>query len=234
MKRMLLIIMCAGAARAHDFWIEPSNFRPAMGELVAASLRVGENFTGDPVPRSSQLMDTFIARDAQSERVVTGWEFADPAGFVRVDAPGVTILGYRSKPYAHTISAETFRRFLREEGVTLRADGDADVREQFIRYAKSLLGTDGSDQLLGFRYEIVRDASSFRVMYEGKPAANAVVVALHRDGTRVEGRTNANGVVRLRTEKAGAWLVKSVRVVRAPAATGADWESLWASLTFER
>jgi hypothetical protein len=80
----------------------------------------------------------------------------------------------------------------------------------------------------------VRDGNAFRVMYEGKPAASAVVVALHRDGTRVEGRTDAKGVVRLRTEKAGAWLVKSVRVVRAPAASGADWESLWASLTFER
>ena len=31
----------------------------------------------------------------------------------------------------------------------------------------------------------------------------------------------------------GVWLVKAVHMVPAPAASGADWESLWASLTFE-
>ncbi|HUP58916.1 MAG TPA: DUF4198 domain-containing protein [Thermoanaerobaculia bacterium] len=234
MKRLLfVIIICAGTARAHDFWIEPSTFRPAVGELVSASLRVGEDFDGEPVPRSSQLLETFIARDARNERAVAGWENADPAGFVRIDAAGATVLGYRSKPYPHTISADKFRQFLREEGVTLRVEGDAQVRERFIRYAKSLLN-EGSDQALGFRYELVREGDSFRVLYEGEPLANALVVALHRDGTRVEGRSDAKGRVQLRTEKAGVWLVKSVRVVRAPAASGADWESLWASLTFER
>ena len=29
------------------------------------------------------------------------------------------------------------------------------------------------------------------------------------------------------------WLVKAVHMVQAPAGTDADWESLWASLTFE-
>jgi len=31
----------------------------------------------------------------------------------------------------------------------------------------------------------------------------------------------------------GVWLVKVVHMVPAPKDTGADWESLWASLTFE-
>ena len=34
--------------------------------------------------------------------------------------------------------------------------------------------------------------------------------------------------------KAGVWLVKSVQMVAAPTGVNADWESLWASLTFER
>lgn len=29
------------------------------------------------------------------------------------------------------------------------------------------------------------------------------------------------------------WLVKAVHMLPAPAGSGADWESLWASLTFE-
>jgi hypothetical protein len=33
--------------------------------------------------------------------------------------------------------------------------------------------------------------------------------------------------------KSGAWLVKAVHMVPARADAGADWESVWASLTFE-
>jgi hypothetical protein len=29
------------------------------------------------------------------------------------------------------------------------------------------------------------------------------------------------------------WLVKAVHMVPAPAGSGADWESIWASLTFK-
>ena len=52
MKRLMLIIFVAATARAHDFWIEPSTFHPQVGDAVTASLRVGENFAGDVVPRS--------------------------------------------------------------------------------------------------------------------------------------------------------------------------------------
>ena len=234
MKRLLLIIFVAATARAHDFWIEPSTFRPGVGDTVTASLRVGEHFAGDIVPRSSRLLEAFFARDARGQRDVVGFENADPAGILRVDAPGVTIVGYRSKPYPHTISAAKFRQFLDEEGVVLPVSGEEDVRERFIRYAKSLLVSgDGRDQQLGFRYEIVREKQeTFRVTFEEKPVANALVVALHRDGTRVAARTKRDGRVALKIEKSGEWLVKSVHVVRAPAGSGADWESLWASLTF--
>ena len=34
--------------------------------------------------------------------------------------------------------------------------------------------------------------------------------------------------------KNGVWLIKSVQLIPAPAGSDADWESLWASLTFER
>ena len=234
MKRLLLIIFVATTASAHDFWIEPSTFHPSVGDTVTASLRVGEDFAGDVVPRSSRLLDAFFVRDARGQRDVVGFENADPAGILRVDAPGVTVVGYRSKPYPHTISAAMFRQFLDEEGVDLPVSGEDDVRERFTRYAKTLLvNGDGRDQQLGFRYEIVREKEkTFRLLFEGKPIANRLVVALHRDGTRIAARTNGQGRVSFRLTKSGVWLVKSVHVVRAPAGSGADWESLWASLTF--
>ena len=56
------VLLTAGELCAHDFWIEPSTFRPAPGATVAIGLRVGQNFVGDPVPRSSQLLERFVVR----------------------------------------------------------------------------------------------------------------------------------------------------------------------------
>ncbi len=66
-------------------------------------------------------------------------------------------------------------------------------------------------------------AVRFRVLYEGKPLA-ASTLAL---------RSGADGRVSFRLPRRGVWLVKVVHMVPAPNGTGADWESLWASLTFE-
>ncbi|HEY8849582.1 MAG TPA: DUF4198 domain-containing protein, partial [Thermoanaerobaculia bacterium] len=74
------------------------------------------------------------------------------------------------------------------------------------------------------------------VLFEGKPVANAFVTAIHRDdpAARVSARSDASGRVTLSLPRSGVWLVKSVQMIAAPAGSNADWESLWASLTFER
>jgi uncharacterized GH25 family protein len=73
-----------------------------------------------------------------------------------------------------------------------------------------------------------------RLLFQGKPLAGALVVAIPRDGpeAKVAARSDARGRVRLRLPRGGDWLVKAVHMVPAPRETGADWESFWASLTF--
>jgi len=70
----------------------------------------------------------------------------------------------------------------------------------------------------------------------GDLTANAFVTAIHRDdpAARVSARSDASGRVTLSLPRSGVWLVKSVQMIAAPAGSNADWESLWASLTFER
>ena len=106
--RLALLVFVASAAYAHDFWIEPSAFHPAAGKVLSASLRVGQDFLGDPVPRSTQLIDAFVVRDAKGEHDVMGFENQDPAGFVRYDGPAV--IGYRSKGSLLEGSPEKFAK----------------------------------------------------------------------------------------------------------------------------
>lgn len=258
MRRSLLVLTLAAAlpAFAHDFWIEPSTFRPAQGTMLTASLRVGQDFLGDPVARSAELIDSFVLRDGTGEHPVNGFEGRDPAGFVRIEAPGLAVIGYCSKANPLELPAAKFEQFLHEEGFDAilaqrakRGESARPDRERFYRYAKALLrsGAGGGarvDRPLGFRYEIVPlgdpmaagGEAAFRILHQSKPLAGAMVIAMHRDdpSLRLRARTDARGRVAFTLPKDGVWLIRSVHMVAAPAGSGVDWESLWASLTFER
>ena len=257
---ILLAFFTAASSYAHDFWIEPSTFRPARGENLTATLVVGQNFTGDAVPRSSQLIESFTVRDSSGERAVNGFENQDPAGYLRAEGAGIAVIGYRSKPYPLELAAAKFEEFLRMEGLeqisAMRAahgETQKPDRERFFRYAKSLIQTGPQsiaaapaasyNKPFGYRYELIPESNPMaatplqvRVLFEGKPLAGALVSAVHRDdpAARISARTDSRGRVSLPLPKAGVWLVKSVQMVSAPPGTNADWESLWASLTFER
>ena len=264
MRRLFLVLfllLTAVTARAHDFWIEPSSFRPAVGSLVSASLRVGQDFVGDPVPRSAQRIEKFIVRDGANERPLVGQENRDPAGLLRLDTPGVAIIGYRSRPEALELPAQKFEEYLRSEGlesiIALRAKRGESAKpdkEIFSRCAKAILFTGGGGggarhdkevaQPLGFRFEIVPESNpytaggaiAFRLLFDGKPLRDALVTAIRQDdpGKPMRARSDRAGRVTLDLRARGVWLVKSVQIIPAPPSSGAEWESLWASVTFER
>jgi len=246
-KRLAAIVIaaCAATARAHDFWIEPSTFRPAVGQIVSTSLRVGQEFVGDPIPRSTQLFESFTIREAAGERAVIGMENRDPAGYVRIDKPGLAIIGYRSKANPLQLDAAKFAQFLKEEGLESIVAQPKPHREQFFRFAKSIIGSGskGFDKPFGYRFEIIPETNPsaatplrVRLLFEGKPLAGALVTAMHRDdpNARLRIRSDKQGRVTLNLPKNGVWLIKSVQLVPAPAGSDVEWESLWASLTFER
>ena len=62
------------------------------------SLRVGERFRGEPVLFDRKLSERFVAVAPTGETPVAAREGSEPAGFVPIGAPGLWILGYRSRP----------------------------------------------------------------------------------------------------------------------------------------
>jgi hypothetical protein len=104
----LLGVLAASAASGHDFWIEPSTFRPAVGSQLAIALRVGQDFRGDPVPRNSQLVSRFALVSASGERPIRGFDGVDPAGLVTVTEPGLLWIAYRSGRTPLTLEADKF------------------------------------------------------------------------------------------------------------------------------
>lgn len=219
---------------------------------MTVGLRVGQDFAGDAVPRSAELLDQFTIRDGGGQRAIEGFENLDPAGYLRIEKPGLAVIGYRSKPYPLELPAEKFNLFLQQEGLDAirelrakRGETNQPDRERFVRYAKALVGRGNArfDRPLGYRLEIVPETSPFastalrlRLLYEGRPLRNALVTAIHRNdpNARLSSRTDAHGRVTFSLPKNGVWLIKSVHMIAAPPGANVEWESLWASLTFER
>jgi uncharacterized GH25 family protein len=253
----LLLTALPAGVRGHDFWIEPSAFTLAPGERVAVRLRVGEHFRGDPVPRNPDRIERFAAVGASGETPVAGPPGGEPAGFVALGTPGLHLLVYDSNHASTELEGEKFEQYLREEGLeaisTLRAQRGqtgAPAKEVYSRCAKSLVAVGsgagpGYDRTLGLPLELVPEANPYmlkeggelpvRLDYGGKPLAGALVMALQKDRPepRLSARSDAQGRVSLRLDRPGVWLVKAVHMVPAGKETGADWESFWASLTFE-
>ena len=73
-----------------------------------------------------------------------------------------------------------------------------------------------------------------RLLREGRPLEAALVVGYPEDKPEqaVRGRTDEKGRVGLKLKAPGAWLIKAVHVERIED-DRADWQSWWASLTFE-
>ena len=196
MLALLLVGFVTTRAEAHDFWIEPSGFALETGEVAKLHLRVGEGFEGEPVPRDAARIHGFMAVGPHETKTVLGRDGGDPAGLVRLDAPGVWAIGYESRPSGVELDPAAFERYLREEGLesaieqrTARGERDWPGRERFARSVKTLLVAGGQQdngwsRPLGLPLEIVPERSPFRtwpdglalrVLYKGLPLPNALV-----------------------------------------------------------
>lgn len=254
---IVVSVLLAGARlSAHDMWIEPMTFLPKAGDLVSLRLRVGENLIGDPLARDSRLIRDFVVHDADGHRPVVGRDGSDPAGLARVAAPGLVAVAYHSAPSVVDLPAAKFNQYLAEEGLdaitakrAAERKTDSGARDAFIRCAKSLLWVGAPtgvhrDAVLGLPLELVAQENPYalgadrgltvRLLFEGRPLGGVLVVAMNRrtPGNSQRVRTDHQGRARLQIDAGGTWLIKAVHMVPAGAASGADWTSYWASLTF--
>ena len=249
-----LVLVAVAPLAAHDFWIEPSTFHPQPGALVSIGLRVGQGFVGDAVRRSSDLIEQFTVRQAGRNEPVGGSEGTDPAGFLVARGGETTVVVYSGTPSYIEMPAGKFEDYLRLEGLErivelrkARGKSSKPGHEYFTRYAKSLLtGQHESAAVtrpVGLELEVVPDSDPTahagplrgHLLYQGRPLGGVLVVAMPqpRPAARLTTRTDDHGAFMLPLPHGGVWLIKAVHMVEAGWFSRADWQSLWASLTFD-
>jgi uncharacterized GH25 family protein len=258
MKTLLALILLAipSVAAAHDFWLEPSTYRPAPNTAVSIRLRVGQDYEGDPVPRPEALL-VFDAFTAEGKNPVEGDTGEEPAGVVTVKNRGLLLVAYHNSPGYVELTEDKLRQYLRDEGLERLADdrkrspyANQPWRELFSRCAKTLLWTGSGpatvfNKRVGMPLELIPEKNPYalhgggtlpvQLLYRGKPLAGALfVITPKADPSRkLAVRSDANGRVRVKLDAPGEWMIKAVHIVPAAPGGRAQWESFWASLTFE-
>lgn len=248
-----LLFGAGSTATAHDFWIEPSTFSLAAGSRLDVRLCVGEGVEGWPLPRNDRRIERFESIGGPGAQPLLGIDGVDPAGVARLRTSGVHIVAFESKPSIANMPAEQFSGYLKEKGLEpilmrreRRGESQRGARDAYSRHAKALVRVGGSretlvDREIGLRLELIAeperpgDARSFRLLYEGKPLANALVAAtrLGAAASDLHVRTDTQGRATLGLQAAGVWRIGAVHMIEARDPVVSDWESLWASLTFE-
>ena len=244
-------------AAAHEFWIEPANFRPPAGKPLDVRLLVGQEFRGDTMIYLPEAFERFVTVTAHGTQKVPGLPGDDPAARLTPAEPGLLLIAYQSTRYTLDMDAVTFEQYLEKEGLDViralrlqRGARDKPVREVYSRCAKSLLAVGGRDdgfdarRPIGLRLEIVPQTPIYRLqrgqglevqlLYESRPLANAKLVAFSKKKlkTQLVQRTDAEGRARFVLPHADIWMLSAVHMIPAPADAKADWESFWASLSF--
>ena len=140
-----------------------------------------------------------------------------------------------------------------------RRDGtaDQDAAERYSKHVKTILqvgepATDTFDHRLGYPIEIVPSANpaglavggilEFLVLADGQPVADQLVYAsyegyhghdetgAHREAATL--RTDDDGQARVEITRPGRWYLRLIRMLPSDD-EGVDYESNWATLTFE-
>ncbi|MDI1365560.1 MAG: DUF4198 domain-containing protein [bacterium] len=199
----VLSSLLAGAALAHDFWIQPSAFWVAPQSVIPVSLQVGHG------PNRQRW-------EADADRVTGFYSLGSFGKFDRIPelragdmsqdhplkftTPGVQILVLTTSNTQSELPGLRFDAYLKDEGLTPAIDAraaakanDMPGRELYSRRAKALVQVGpalAKPQALvirpvGLTLEIVPEVDPYvvgagesvpvRVIYQGKPLAGALV-----------------------------------------------------------
>lgn len=90
------IFMSVLKAGAHEFWLEPASFVPALKTPIPVSIRVGQQFKGDRSPDIGSEFRRFAQVDAAGERALRGTDGDDPALTLRFANAGLVALIHES------------------------------------------------------------------------------------------------------------------------------------------
>ncbi len=252
-----------GATGAHDFFIIPSESFPKFPASVEIGMHVSEVFPGEPESwRLDKTREFFMLDDTgRADLKKTDYRGSPMKAIVPLRGYGTAVIATTTEPAYIEIPPQHFLEYLTTEGhdQILKARRQAGQetqpgKERYTRYVKTLVHAAATPTAvamatLGLAIEIVPEAQPaglkpgdslpVKVMLGGKPYPNGQICATYAGHTDEEdtyawcGRLDAGGKAAVPIQAVGWQLVRVSHMQARKDDPKADWESWWASLTFE-
>jgi 5-hydroxyisourate hydrolase-like protein (transthyretin family) len=255
-----LLVFGSIAALAHDMYLMPRRFYVQPGENILVSVHNGDSFPQGEHGVDPSRMPNFTVVGGEPLKDVRILGNATH-GFAAIPGQGTKWVKNHSLPRLLELAAPRWEKYLMQEGlnhvVAERAKmGETNVmgRELYSKFTKAMVVSGESDGQytanLGYPVEFILEADPARMsagdslpvqlLWNGKPAGDVQVElawAPNHKGPEnrifIAGRTDAQGRIRVALEKSGLYRLHAVVMERCKDKSKADWESYWASLTFE-
>src|SRR5215471_11726072 len=146
---LFLTFTAAEPAWAHEFWLSPSTYRPAAGDLVSVSMIVGTGFRGEVKPYATPRTVRFVLRGARESDMSGLPTNGDPVSArFRVAGGDGQLLAYESNFASIELKAHDFDAYLKLEGLdevlAARARpgaAEGPGRERYARCPKTWIGS---------------------------------------------------------------------------------------------
>lgn len=253
-----IVLVASLISSAHEFWLQPKKFKYTVGEEIKLDFMVGESFNGEfwdlkkHKAEKIQLHRISGIRDLAKDIKLTQGNNLN----IKTDQEGTYLFSLQSNSAYIELEGEKFNDYLKEDGLDYILDertksGSLTNKstEFYTRFAKLLVQTgnktdDTYKKKIGLRYEIIPDQNPYalkvgdhlqcRVLFEGKPAAHALVKVWNKVNTTTFLQniyTENDGTMRFPLSASGPWMVSSVKMIHSEK-EGAEYHSLWASLVF--
>ena len=260
---VFLLLVTASTLYAHDFFFRmDSYFVPPNSTARIRALNGTFSSSENSITRDRIRDLTVVSPAGRSRADTVLWSSTgDTSTFtLRAGRSGTYVVGASLKPREITLSAKDFNTYLADDGIpdvlaARKKNGELEraATERYSKHIKALVqvgSTRSGDfsAVLGYPAEIIALDNPYamkagsvlriRAMVDSKPAANQLVVAGGRlpNGNRLPEkrvRTNASGTARIALTRKGQYYVKFISMTPYRGPEKLDYESKWATLTFE-
>ncbi|MFM7379428.1 MAG: DUF4198 domain-containing protein [Erythrobacter sp.] len=250
------------AATAHTFWLQPALHTAAPGAPVTVDFRVGdagEESAWELHWERVAALRLYGPNGVIDQLAAVQPSTPETPGVARFDAPvaeGSYVIGFESTPSYSSLDVGDFNIYIAHEGLTAvqahrRATGriDAPGTELYARRAKALLQvgetrTDNVTRPVGQLLEIVPltnplsqpagDQLPVQVLWRGQPleGASLWIARPSAQGTPEVLITDAEGKASFTLRHGSRYLLYTVWSVPGPNDKRAEYQTIFASLTF--
>ena len=207
----VIIFALMSGAIAHEFWLQPADFFPKIGDAVSVLIRVGENFEGERwgggSRRAEQLKISNLGGEKDLLSTLTQADSAVVSPNIKIEQSGTQMLTLATNSSFIELEPAKFLSYLKEDGLEnaiefrqKNKETNKNGRELYRRCAKTLLQVGNTPDAIptrssGMILDIIPQKNPYNLtknqplacqfLYESKPLAGALV----RCWRRAEGKT---------------------------------------------